>query len=463
VFVAGAYHAGFNFGFNCAESTNFATESWIKLGLQAKSCACKADSVKIDMRLFRDVAPRQLRKAIEELDTPASSQSATDDEDDSTSGSSEEATSASDTTSSDDESNSCSSRSAQLKPKPSTALPPPKRGRRVSPVSVLPVARAGRKRGRPPANLKMPDAQPAAIAESQPAEPKRRRIAGSASAVVPPTPAQPPRSSVHRCGVALVPTTSQTRSMGRPGSRARVLASLAARKHAGISWELKPKDKAIRKPKLVKAVPEPAIKRRPGRPPAASKPLTKGIAGDEARLGGVEQVRRVAEESASKPRQRVRAQLSPGTRLKMSRLDVGVAGPHTARLETVPRTDGATGGLLIEEKVRRKPGRPRKHRPAEVNEAGGPAVGEAGRGLHASEKPVREFEKGHEGGSFLLGPGTPTGVTKAPQMEWSEGREDGAPFTPSKRGVGLRELDASSCRTSVRCRMLTRKAAESKS
>ena len=48
----GAYHAGFNLGFNIAESTNFATGRWIRIGAAAKACECRDDSVRIDMRLF---------------------------------------------------------------------------------------------------------------------------------------------------------------------------------------------------------------------------------------------------------------------------------------------------------------------------------------------------------------------------------------------------------------------------
>ncbi|CAG8694401.1 30466_t:CDS:10 [Gigaspora margarita] len=44
------YHSGFNLGFNCAESVNFAFEDWIEIGIRAKSCACRPDSVRIDVR-----------------------------------------------------------------------------------------------------------------------------------------------------------------------------------------------------------------------------------------------------------------------------------------------------------------------------------------------------------------------------------------------------------------------------
>lgn len=44
------YHAGFNLGFNCAESVNFALKSWIELGKRAQYCTCVTDSVRIDVR-----------------------------------------------------------------------------------------------------------------------------------------------------------------------------------------------------------------------------------------------------------------------------------------------------------------------------------------------------------------------------------------------------------------------------
>ncbi|CAG8534367.1 1929_t:CDS:10, partial [Dentiscutata heterogama] len=45
------YHSGFNLGFNCAESVNFAFEDWIEIGIRAKSCACRPDSVRIDTKI----------------------------------------------------------------------------------------------------------------------------------------------------------------------------------------------------------------------------------------------------------------------------------------------------------------------------------------------------------------------------------------------------------------------------
>uniref|UniRef100_A0A7R9IZG7 [histone H3]-trimethyl-L-lysine(9) demethylase n=1 Tax=Timema californicum TaxID=61474 RepID=A0A7R9IZG7_TIMCA len=46
------YHAGFNHGFNCAESTNFATPRWVEYGKRASQCLCRGDMVKISMDTF---------------------------------------------------------------------------------------------------------------------------------------------------------------------------------------------------------------------------------------------------------------------------------------------------------------------------------------------------------------------------------------------------------------------------
>ncbi|KAI9311530.1 JmjC domain, hydroxylase-domain-containing protein [Dichotomocladium elegans] len=48
------YHAGYNLGLNCAESVNFALDSWLEIGRRAKACTCITDSVMIDVSIFEN-------------------------------------------------------------------------------------------------------------------------------------------------------------------------------------------------------------------------------------------------------------------------------------------------------------------------------------------------------------------------------------------------------------------------
>lgn len=43
------YHSGFNLGYNCAESINFATMNWVEYGRKTDRCKCVGDSVRIDI------------------------------------------------------------------------------------------------------------------------------------------------------------------------------------------------------------------------------------------------------------------------------------------------------------------------------------------------------------------------------------------------------------------------------
>ncbi|KAK0531710.1 hypothetical protein OC842_003527 [Tilletia horrida] len=50
------YHSGYNLGFNCAESVNFALDTWVEIGRNAGFCKCRSDSVQMDVEAFLEEA-----------------------------------------------------------------------------------------------------------------------------------------------------------------------------------------------------------------------------------------------------------------------------------------------------------------------------------------------------------------------------------------------------------------------
>lgn len=63
------YHSGYNIGYNCAESVNFATESWLDFGRIARKCNCEADNVWVDVgEIERKLRGEPTPEYIEETD-----------------------------------------------------------------------------------------------------------------------------------------------------------------------------------------------------------------------------------------------------------------------------------------------------------------------------------------------------------------------------------------------------------
>ncbi|TDL21606.1 JmjC-domain-containing protein [Rickenella mellea] len=75
------YHAGFNLGFNCAESVNFALESWLEVGRKARVCGCVGDSVRINVdQLLEDRERERRGEPLDDGDEPESEEEEEDGE-----------------------------------------------------------------------------------------------------------------------------------------------------------------------------------------------------------------------------------------------------------------------------------------------------------------------------------------------------------------------------------------------
>ncbi|CCK71244.1 Rph1p KNAG_0G01870 [Huiozyma naganishii CBS 8797] len=65
------YHAGFNYGYNLAESVNFALENWLDIGDKSNKCLCVPDSVGLDIeKLKQNWQQRQQEERREDPKSP---------------------------------------------------------------------------------------------------------------------------------------------------------------------------------------------------------------------------------------------------------------------------------------------------------------------------------------------------------------------------------------------------------
>ncbi|CAL8468488.1 g8028 [Coccomyxa elongata] len=167
----GAYHSGFNHGFNCAESTNFATKSWIAVGVNAGFCECQKDSVAIQMSLFMNEAAPRVRRMIREAEASSSEESGSDSDSDASSADSDSEADSVEDTSEDEE----PAKPVKRKGKAGGKKPLVSGGRGMAAV-VQPAGRnrvgakeaAAGKRGRPAVKRGRPPTKAAAKAPSRP-------------------------------------------------------------------------------------------------------------------------------------------------------------------------------------------------------------------------------------------------------------------------------------------------------